>query len=178
MKHLLYASAVVGVWLGCAACTTNKEPAFKVSFDFEQFTQWIAPSSPLLTTEQARSGKNSFRMEPGAEYGTIYSTTLKDAGSIVPRELHLSGWVYLPSGRIRATGLVVSINCQGRRPDVWEALSIDQTVKRYQVWTPIRKYIHLPDDLLPSDELKLYMWHNEPNGELLFLDDLKLEGWQ
>lgn len=74
--------------------------------------------------------------------------------------------------------LVASINCHGRRPNVWEALRIDQTVRRYQVWVQIRKYIHLPDDLLPTDELTLYVWHNEPNGELFFLDDLKLGGWR
>jgi len=159
-----------------AGCTASNERCELLRSDFEQFDGWVSPLPGFLTTEQAHSGRYAYRMAPGAEYGPGYSTTFEKCG-FIPRELRLSTWAYLRNGRVRATILVVAVNCHGRRPDVWQGLNLDQTVARYQVWVPVQKHISLPDDLQPTDEIKVYLWHAEGGGELLFLDDLKLEGW-
>jgi hypothetical protein len=96
----------------------------------------------------------------------------------MPKRLKLSAWAYLPSGRVRANVVVVTVDCHGRRPNLWKGMNLDEVVTRYQLWVPVQKHISLPDDLLPTDELKVYLWRAEKDGELLFLDDLKLEGWQ
>lgn len=158
------------------ACSPG-QPRLVFFSDFEQFEGWVSPLPAFLTTEQAHSGQYSYRMGPREEFGPGYATTFEKNG-FVPRRLRLSGWAYLPSGRIRSTILVINVQCHGRRPDVWEGMDIDESVARYQVWVPLQKHIRLPDDLLPSDELKFYVWHSDVNGELTFLDDLKLEGWQ
>jgi hypothetical protein len=158
-----------------AGCTPSNDKACTIfSSDFEQF--WFAPLPAFLTQDQAHSGRYSYRMSPDAEFGPGYTTTLGQC-RFVPQKLRLSGWAYLPNGRIRSTILVVTIKCHGRRPDVWQGLNLDMSIARYQVWVPLLKYIRLPDDLLPTDELSFYVWRSE-KGELAFLDDLKLEGWQ
>jgi len=176
MKRRLYYLCLLLGLLSLASCRKSK-PIFTVFTDFDHLAGWVNPLPTFLTTEQAYSGKYSYRMSPGAEYGPGYSTTLAALASSMPHELYLRAWVYLPSGRIRATMLVVVVNCHGRRPDVWNAINIDQTMARYQIWAPVQKYIPLPHDLQPTDELTFYVWHSDPNGDLLFLDDLTLEGW-
>jgi hypothetical protein len=166
------------VCLMLAGCMPPADKACILLFsDFEQFEGLFSPLPAFLTEEQAHSGRHSYRMAPKAEFGPGYSTTLEKCG-FVPRKMRLSGWVYLPSGRIRSTVLVVTVDCHGRRPDVWQGINIDESVERYRVWVPVQKIMKLPDGLEPTDELKFYVWHNDTNGELLFLDDLKLEAWE
>ncbi|GAA3935328.1 hypothetical protein [Hymenobacter algoricola] len=160
-----------------AGCTPSDDKACTIfSSDFEQFEGWVSPLPAFLTQEQAHSGRHSYSMSPDEEFGLGYTTTLSQC-RFVPQKLRLSGWAYLPNGRVRTAILVVSINCHGRRPDVWQGLNLDISVARYQVWVPLFKYIDLPDDLLPTDELTFHVWRSE-KGELAFLDDLKLEGLQ
>ncbi|MCR5887955.1 hypothetical protein LRS06_09215 [Hymenobacter sp. J193] len=169
--------AVVALLLLAGCSTPPPTACVLLDTDFEQFDAWGVPAPPFLTSDQAHSGRFSYRILPGAEYGGSYLTKL-DKCATLPRKLRVSGWVYAPSGRIRTTSIVVQVVCHGRRPDVWEALDVSEKVKRYQVWVPVQKYIRLPADLDPSDEVKVYVWHPDLTGEAAFFDDIKLEGWQ
>ncbi len=163
--------------LSLTACATaGQESCTVFTSDFEQFQGWVSPLPSFLTTDLAHSGRYAYRMAREEEFGPGYATTLETC-PFVPRELRLSGWVYLPSGRI-STSLVLAINCHGRRPDVWEGFNLDEVVTRYQVWVPVQQHIRLPDDLLPTDELKFYVWHQQISSDVATLDDLKLEAWQ
>lgn len=144
--------------------------------DFEQFEGWVTPLPAFLSTEQAHSGRYAYRVAPGQEFGAAFTAPLGACG-FVPGRLRLSSWAYLTDGRVRATYLVLSVNCHGRRPDIWEGLQLSEVVKRYQRWEPVHKIIKLPADLAPTDELKVYVWHAEPDGTPTWLDDLKLEAW-
>lgn len=175
LRQLAYLGSLLVLLSACQA--RNEERCVLLDADFEQFEAWGAPIPPFLTKEQAHSGHYSFRLPQGAEYGGNYVTTLGKCAT-VPRRLRLSGWVYLPNGRIRSTVLVVQVLCHGRRPDVWEGLELSEKVKRYQTWESVEKYIRLPEDLNASDELKVYVWHADPNGEIILFDDLKVEGWR
>ncbi|RSK31154.1 hypothetical protein [Hymenobacter metallilatus] len=145
--------------------------------DFEQFEGWAHPLPPFLSTEQAHSGRYSYRLVEGTDFGSKFQQPLGISCAFVPRKLRLSGWVYLPSGRIGSTKLVVEINCQGRRKNVWECLEVQEVVKRYGKWEYVQKIIRLPPDLEPSDILQLYVWHVEA-GDPTWFDDLRLEGWR
>jgi hypothetical protein len=175
LRHALGCFATALLLAGCQ--TGADRPCVLVNSDFEQFEGWVRPLPEFLSTEQAHSGRYSYRVPTNVEYGVGYVTKLS-ACDVVPRRLRLSSWVYLSSGRIRSTKLVVQIMCHGRRPDVWESLEVQEVVKRYQQWEPIHKIIYLPDDLDPTDEVKVYVWHMEAGGETTWFDDLKLEAWR
>lgn len=145
--------------------------------DFEQLAGW-GPAEAFLTTEQAHSGRYALRVPAGKEYGGGYRARLQDICAFVPTRLRLQSWVYLPSGRTRATHLVVQVLCHGRRPDIWQSLQVDLVVQRYQKWERVFKAIRLPAGLEPSDELQLYVWHVDPTGEPTYFDDLTVEGWR
>lgn len=167
------------LWLGLllAGCHAPGRPAECVLLDsdFEQFDGWVQPLPAFLVTDQVHSGRYALRLAEGAEFGPAYHTTLGRC-AYVPRRLHLSAWVYAPSGRIRSTILVTEVNCQGRRPNVWVGFELEGVVKRYQKWEFVHSTIQLPADLLPDDEVKVYLWHPEASGERLWLDDIKLIG--
>lgn len=167
---------LLGLLSACAA--RPDEPCVLLDSDFEQFEGWVRPLPEWLSTEQARSGSYAYRVPDHEEYGGGYVKTLGSMCAFVPQRLRISGWVWLPNGRIRSTKLVVEVKCHGRRPDVWTGLEISQVVKRFQLWEPIEKTIALPADLQPSDELKVYVWHMEKEAEPTYLDDLKVEGWR
>jgi hypothetical protein len=174
--YLRLAGCVAGVaWLLSGCQQRNQEPCLLVNSEFESDQGWETPLAPFLSTDQAHSGKYSYRLGQGAEYSSNYIVKLSQCG-FMPRRLRVSAWVYLPNGRIRSTFLVTQVLCHGRRPDVWEGLEIASKVKRYQVWESIQKYIRLPDDLQPSDELKVYIWHTDPSGENIWFDDIQVKG--
>lgn len=166
------------MWLGIlllpTACTPADDAGLIFSSDFEQFDGWTDTLPPFLNTERAYSGRYSYYVSDPGGFGQAYSTTL-GAAPFISRTLRLSAQVYVPNGRIRSTKLVFTLLRHGRRPDVWQALPIDAVVRRYQLWEPVQKIIHLPSDLDPSDEIKVYLWHVESGGESIWLDDLKLE---
>lgn len=176
-RVLLLGLLLFGLLPGCQP--PADEACVLIQSDFEQFEGWFDPLPGFLNTEQAHSGRYSYRLGNGAEYGSVYRTTLANTRCEgVPRRLRLSAWVYLPSGRIRKTKLVVQVDCHGRRPNVWRALEVSEVVRRYQQWERVQKNIALPTDLDPSDELQFYVWHAEANGEPTWVDDLLVEGWQ
>ncbi|RZK47760.1 MAG: hypothetical protein EOO59_17455 [Hymenobacter sp.] len=157
----------------------RREQCTLLSSDFEQYAGWTASPGTeppaWLTTEQAHSGRYSQRILAGQEYGAEYRTTLSQCG-FVPRRLLLSAWVYAPSGRIGSTKLVVYVDCHGRRPAIWQGFDIEQVVKRYRKWEQVQQPFALPSDVEPGDEVKVLLWHPEPQGENIWLDDLRLLG--
>jgi hypothetical protein len=166
--------SMLGVLSGCSSAATER--CVLLNSDFEQFEGWANPLPPFLSTAQAHSGRYSYYVADGAEYVAPYHTTLGRC-AFVPSRLRLRGWVYLTSGLIRSTKLVVEIRCHDRRPNIWRALNIDAVVRRYQMWEPITKTIHLPADLDPTDEVLVYVWCPE-RGAAKYFDDLTLEGWR
>jgi hypothetical protein len=178
MKKQAYLGAVLaGLSMSLAGCQRAERPSecLLVESDFEQFEGWVAPLPAVLSTEHVHSGRYAEHLADGMVYGPPHLTKLAKC-DFVPRRLRLQAWVYLPSGRIRSTNIIVEIDCHGRRPNIWTGLEIEQAVRRYQKWERVQKYIHLPADMEASDELKMYLWHPETNGENLWLDDIQLIG--
>jgi hypothetical protein len=143
--------------------------------DFEQYEGWVSPLPVVLSAEQAHSGRYSEHLGPGVVYGPAHQAVLGNC-DFMPGRLHLSAWAYLPNGRVRSTNLIVEVNCHGRRPNIWLGLELEQVVKRYQKWEYVQKYIRLPADMDASDEIRVYLWHPESDGDNLWLDDIQLTG--
>ena len=146
-----------------------------VSSTFEQYEGWVSSLPAVLSAEQAHSGRYSERLGRGVGAGPAHRVLLGNCG-FMPSRLHLGAWVYLPSGRIRSTDIVVEVNCHGRRPTMRLSLEIEQNVKRYQKWEYVQKYIRLPADMKATDELSVYLRHLESEGDNLWLDDIQLTG--
>lgn len=163
----------LGLLASCGAA--EKNTCVLLNCDFEQLDGWIPGRPESLTTDRARSGHYSYCMKPGEEFGSSYHILLADCPQI-PTRLQLEGWTYLPGTPLGATVLVLEVRCHGRRPDVFAGLRIDQVVRRYEQWEHFTKTIRLPADLLPTDEVKLYVWCPERGNAAKYFDDLTLTG--
>jgi hypothetical protein len=148
-------------------------PEILLDTDFEQFEGWNITPPAGLTTELAHSGHYAIKTEPGMDYAGTYSTPLARL-PFVPRQLDLSMWVNLTNGRTREISLIVVVQRDGRGPDVWTNLPLQEVVKRYGQWEHVQHTVYLPSDLSPQDRLKLYLWHQDLGGEATYLDDLRI----
>ncbi|MDB5235598.1 MAG: hypothetical protein JWR44_2591 [Hymenobacter sp.] len=165
---------LLGLMAGCDK--SEDDTTVLLNSDFEQFESWGQPIPTMLSTEKAHSGRYSYCVKQGDDFAGNYVTSLASCPE-PPSMIRLEGWTYLPNIPIGSTIVVLEIHCHGRRPDVWKGISIDQVVRRYQKWERFTKTFRLPDDLLPSDEVKLYVWSPE-RGPAKYFDDLKLVAWR
>lgn len=166
-----------GVVLVAALTGCQGPPTVAFASDYEEFTGWSTqPPPPGFTSEQAHSGTHAIKIEQNQEFTPAYSGTLGTSLPFLPRQVALNAWAYLPDGRVRSSMLVVTVQCHGRRPDVWVALNLDQVVKRYGQWVSVQHRVSLPADLAPDDQLLAYVWHREA-GTVFYLDDLSFEAW-
>lgn len=165
----------LGLLAGCGI--TEKDAGELLNCDFEQFDGWVSAPPVSLSGERAHSGRFSYCLKPGEEFGSSYQASLARCPQ-PPTHLRLEGWTYLPSTPLGSTMLVIEVHCNGRRPDVWINLKIDQVVRRYEQWEHFTKTARLPADLEPTDEIKLYVWCPERGMATKYFDDLTLVGWR
>lgn len=170
----LRALLLLGLLAGCRSAVEKETVLLNCSF--EEFEGWSQPIPTMLSTEKAHSGRYSYCVKQGDDFAGNYHTSLSDCPE-PPTMMRLDGWTYLPNVPIGATILVLEVHCHGRRPDVWKGIGIDQVVRRYEKWEHFTKTFRMLNDLLPSDEVKLYAWCPE-RGPTKYFDDLKLVAWR
>lgn len=167
----LRGALLAGAALGVAAC--GPEPQVLLDTDFEQLEAWGITPPAGFTHESAHSGDSSIKTERNLEFAATYVTPLSRL-SFVPRRIDLSMWVNLTNGRTREIVFVVQVLRDGRGTDVWENLPLQQVVKRYGQWEHVEHSVYLPSGLSPEDRLKVYLWHQDLNGEPTYMDDLRI----
>ena len=159
-------------WLGLSGCHRVGCPLIQTDID-----DLVAAGKPPtgFSNEQVRSGQYAIKIATGAEFAGDIRQTLGGACNFVPRRLRLRAWVFLKSGRIRGTNLVLTVRCNGRREDPRMSIPLHTTIMRYNKWERVQQSFTLPDGLLPTDELLFYCWHAEANGDVTYVDDVRID---
>lgn len=152
----------------------------ELGFEQPDATATAVGPPPPMPGFHAHTGANVLSVNTGAEFTGVYTNALAALlpGGGIPRRLRVRGWAWLPSGRIRSTMLVSTVRCNQRREDVWQGLPLNQVVRRFQKWERIEQIVSLPADLQPTDQLTVYVWHNEMDGEPTYLDDVVIDVWR
>ncbi|MBJ6107455.1 hypothetical protein MUN81_01430 [Hymenobacter sp. 5317J-9] len=167
----LRVTLVAGLALALAGCGPKPEVLLATTFD--DLEEWGVALPAGFTHETAHSGNAAIKTEPGMEFAATYVTPLSRL-SFVPRRFDVDMWVNLTNGRTREIVFVVQVLRDGRGDDVWENLPLQQVVKRYGQWEHVQHSVHLPRGLTPEDRLKVYLWHQDLNGEPTYMDDLRI----
>ncbi|MBO3271875.1 hypothetical protein [Hymenobacter defluvii] len=169
LKYIVFAV----VLLTGSACRRSSSSCALLKNDLES-----EQDTTGLTTKHAHSGHYSYVLPHGSQFGSkVFKAPLSSCGKI-PRKIRASAQAYVMSGRVGTTMLVVSLQCHGRRPDVWAALTINEAVKRFQTWVDLKKTIEIPADALPTDEVQVYVWHMDATAEPTYFDDFKIKGYE
>jgi hypothetical protein len=164
--------------LGVAGCSRRTPPPAAPANlitrnDFEAMQGWL-PESPSLTTEQARSGRFSLRVNPAVEYSTGYVMPLQAIGLKPGGRIRVSGWGRRSSFQCKAVVIVQVIDpAKGPKPLSWQAIDLHGRIKTINYWTPFSEEVALPVDAGPQARLQVYLWRTGPT-DTTYLDDLEI----
>jgi hypothetical protein len=111
-----------------------------------------------------------------------------DTAGLQPRDwVQAVVWAYRPyTGQdlYRMSYLVVTVE-GGGQARVWRAVRLDNKPGNdrhtlwggsAQVWGPVSLLVRMPDDLAPTDIVKVYVWH--PGTRPMYVDDLEVKVWR
>lgn len=150
------------------------DPNLLLSTSFENLANWLTElQSATLTHERAHSGTTSLKVDAAHEFSLTYNNALARLHPTTPRKLKVAAWVWLPNAQAAAT-LVTTLAdpaTPGAKPQFWDGLNLNETVKTYGQWMPVSKVITLPANASPAHRLSLYLWRTAGN-QPVYLDDL------
>lgn len=138
--------------------------------DFDDLSTWLSTRPKWLTTARAHSGKYASVIAHDA-YGAVFQTTWGKLDS--PHRLRLRTWAWLPHGRVKV--MVVVQVVRGQENLFWQTLRVNDNVRRYGQWEPVERDFTLPNDLHPTDQVKIVFWQLGPMWEDIYFDDFSLD---
>ena len=174
-KTLLSLSTLVA--LSMASCGGSSDgatdPNTMVNADFDTLAGWLPePQNATLSREKAHSGQYSLKVDGVHEYSLGYRQALGQLRNIRVKKITVSAWAFVPSTDANASLVVAVTNPANpaEKPLLWEGIDLGAS-KTYGKWTEIKKTIALPDGVLPTSALGLYLWRTGGNKPV-YLDDL------
>lgn len=171
---------LLGLALLLGACTARGPvvDATTITFnDFEGGGGWSndpGRNDPgLVARGRAHSGQYALRVDPSHEFSLTFDMALGKISSSKFKTVRLDAWVYMPSAKATA-----AIGLQLVQPDGTIAVNgsdikFGEAVKKYHEWVPVSTEFVLPDDIIPAQHLRLFMWRANASEEAL-LDDVRL----
>lgn len=165
-----------------SACTAHEPAATTganvITFnDFEGGGGWSndpGRNNPSLVAKgKAHSGQYALRVDRDHEFSLTFDMPLGKISRGKFKTVHLDAWVFMPNAQATA-----SIGLQVVQPDGTIAVNgsdikFSEAVKKYNEWVPVGTDFVLPDDIIPAQHLRLFMWRGNASEEAL-LDDVKL----
>jgi hypothetical protein len=174
-------SGLVGLLLlsGCASRSPRLDiDANTIMFNnFEGGGGWSSDPNrndpSLVVKGPAHSGQYALRVDQNHEFSLTFDLPLGKISSSKFKGVHLEAWVLMPSAKATA-----AIGMQIVQPDGTIAVNgsdikFGEVIKTYNEWVPVSTDFVLPDNIIPAQRLRLFMWRASSSEEAL-LDDVKL----
>ena len=140
--------------------------------DFESLAGWV-PENSTLTRENAHSGQYSIKVDPNTEFSLGYDMQLGNVTPRKPRKVRLEAQAYLFSNQSQAKlGLQISDLASGKTI-LGDGIQLAEQVTKYRTWTPVSKDIEIPDSVVYSHHIKVFLWRGY-FAETAYVDDIKL----
>ena len=163
-------------WLG--ACSADKKTADAagatvVAFnDFESGGGWL-PDPTLGAKGQAHSGQYAMLVDKDHEFSLTFRSTL---GLLSPRKfkkLRLEAWAYMPTEAATGNLGIQVMDASNQKQVYGDGISFRTAIQDYGKWVPISKDFTLPDNITANENLRMFLWRADAQGEVL-VDDIKL----
>lgn len=147
----------------------NKLPEGAVrEFSDMEHNSWINENT--LVKEKAFSGKFSSRIDSINQFSYGFSETFENIGDSLPYSLEVNLQLFYPETGINSS-LVLSIDSLGKSI-YWKGIPLKDSVKTANEWKSIKAVFELPKKILPTDNLRVYVWNNDK--KTVYIDDLEL----
>ncbi|WP_400192621.1 hypothetical protein [Hymenobacter sp. B81] len=160
------------------ACSSDNQTGPKagekiITFnDFESLAGWNNDPA-ALDKGRAHSGQYAIKVDGNREFSLTFNMPL---GAVSPQKFKtvvLDAWAYLPSEK--ATGVlgVQIVNPETNQQVMGEGIKLGDEIKSYKKWMPVRKEITLPDNITPTQYIRLSLWRADAS-DVVLVDDVKL----
>ncbi|GGF04581.1 carbohydrate binding domain-containing protein [Hymenobacter cavernae] len=161
-----------------SSCSSDDEltagPNTITANDFESLAGWVGGDQATLTKTRAHSGKYALEVSNGHDFSLTYDAVL---GQISPRKLkkvRLEAWAFRPNPNAKGVlGIQIVDPAQDNKPVAGDGIYLESEVKEFNKWVKVSKDITLPDNLVYTQHLRLFLWRgagSEPN----YVDDVSL----
>jgi hypothetical protein len=127
----------------------------------------------LIMKGLAHSGQYALRVDQNHEFSLTFDLPL---GKISPSKfkgVHLDAWVFMPSAKATAAIGMQIVQPDGSIAVNGSDIKFGEAIKTYNKWVPVSTDFILPDNIIPAQHLRLFMWRADASEEAL-LDDVKL----
>lgn len=173
MNRFLNALLMVGL---VAGCSDTKQTATRInvltSNDFESMAGWM-PESNTLTREEAHSGIYSIKVDADKEFSLGYDIELGQVTPRKPKKIKLEAWAYIESDKSQAQmGMQIADPTSGRNI-FGDGIVLTDQIKESRKWTAISKEIALPDSIISTYHIKVFLWRSYV-PETAYLDDVRV----
>ncbi|CAN5345605.1 hypothetical protein BH10BAC1_BH10BAC1_06620 [soil metagenome] len=139
-------------------------------FDFEN-NEGLSGTDNIKETT-AHSGKKACDLTGGKEYGPSVNKKITDIGSVVPKKISLSLWVYPLTDNANVV-LTASVVNSKNETVFWEGKSTENKKFPKNQWTKINASSFLPvEKISPADILGVGIWNKGKTN--LIIDDLEI----
>ena len=179
MKKLLCSIGALAA-LTLAGCGGSNESVIDsnvlVDANFDTLVGWIPEAmSGTLARGKAHSGNYALKVDGTHEYSLGYTAPLGNLSGTRVKKIKVSAWTFLPAAGASAT-LVVTVGnpaTPAEKPVMWEGLSLGKLATPGK-WVEVSKVITLPENILPTYTLGLYLWREGSASQPIYLDDLRV----
>jgi hypothetical protein len=172
-KNLPYLLLLV-IIIVFSACSGNKsdkgagEPGSRlVSCDMENLG-WM--NLQTLSKDVAHSGKFATKVDSLNEYSFGLSNTFNNLSDSLPTSVDVSMWMFFTQLKTKSS-VIISIDSVNKNI-FWKGISITDSIKAASQWQEIKVNFEIPKKIMPTDNIKIYVWNNEKRA--IYMDDLKL----
>ncbi len=151
----------------------NKERSFKSTLLFSEKNSFEIPKwnndSILRNGEVAHDGLYSSRFNENFEYGSTFSKKISDIHFQKNTTLQISCFV---KGNVANASIVFSVDREGSSY-IWRSVEIQPYINDVDSWNEAFMAYTLSEELLPNDELKVYVWN--PSKKSFWIDDINIQ---
>ena len=169
------------VLLGGCSSNKNAGPVIDdntITFnDFEGGGGWSndpGRNNPsLLDKGRAHSGRYAIKADKDHEFSLTFDMPLAAVSPRKFKTLHLDAWVFMPSAQAAGVLGIQVMEADGSKQTYGEGIHFDTAVKEYNKWVAVGRDFVLPDNITPTQHLRLSLWRGNATEEIL-VDDVKL----
>lgn len=174
MKSILLSLCAVAVTFCTESARDDSADAnYIMKNDFESLAGWLPPNGSL-TVEQARSGRYSIKVDKDHEYSMGFGDLLGKVSSRKPRTVRLSCWAYLPSSKAIAQYQLQILDPATGQSVFQDGITLADQVQDYRTWVKVEKDIDLPETIVSSQEIRVFLWRATAE-EPAYIDDVALK---
>jgi hypothetical protein len=165
----LFCFLVFGLFI--ISCNSKKTNIRVIKNDFESIKNWVdAPNLEYITDENAKSGFYSIKVNKDIEFANIYKNEMAILSTNKFSEIELKYDLYITDKNNNHL-IVIEVLNQNYKSIFWYSVPVNKI--KTQVWQNINSNIKLPENLQPSDILKIYFWNNASHSTS-YLDNFEI----